>query len=827
MKRAALWTVLVVVLAGFFGLQPVGQARAADSIGSLTLEITGSPLSNLAASPLQVSQGFAITITDYVLRCQPGINTIELTLSAVTGGTITLGQRSGSSLSVEESLIENQALIIAAPDPSNPAGSAAQYWIRCLPHDFPELGVTEASVPPPGWYVTGNFGGTAYAMVLDNHGTPVWYRKSASIGALDVTPLPNQEVAWSGFGGAFFEAYSLQTHATRLLTRPLLDFHELAPLPNGNMMLFSDPQRTSVDMTSFGGSENATIVDCLVQEVGPNGDLVWQWRASDQISVLESTQATSQRRGDLFDPFHCNSIDSDPSSGTILLSARHTDAVYLIDKATGSIIWKLGGNSVAEAGAEILTVGGDPEGVFHAQHDARLQPGGDVSLYDDQTWDPNLAARGIEYHIDTVAGTATRVWAYRAPDGGNSAATGSFRRLYGGTDNVIGWGVKSNTLFTEVDAAGHIMLDVKFSAGRFAYRAIKVPPTALDHELLRAAAGLPPFSFTPAQPDPTISGTGTTLTTAEGSTLTGTIATVTDPDPNAIADQYLATIAWGDGSSSPGIVNGPPGGPFSVTGSHAYVDEGTEVATVFVSDVDAPANTAAVTSTVNVVDAALSATCATPSNSLISFNGTTARFTDADPNGTGSDYTATIDWGDGSSSAGTVSGPDGGHFTVRGTHAYAATGRFSVATTVGDAGGSTTASSCGVLVYAFPSAGLGTFAIGDSASANGTRATFWSAQWRMLNSLSGGLAPVGFKGFVQTQALPSCGVSWSAATGNTTPPPAGPLPAFMGVIVTSSAGPSGSTVVGNAVHLVVVQTNPGYQPDPGHPATGTVVAQVC
>jgi hypothetical protein len=49
----------------------------------------------------------------------------------------------------------------------------------------------------------------------------------------------------------------------------------------------------------------------------------------------------------------------------------------------------------------------------------------------------------------------------------------------------------------------------------------------------------------------------------------------------------------------------------------------------------------------------------------------------------------------------------------------------------------------------------------------------------------------------------------------------------MGVIVTSKASQSGSTDSGNIVHIVVVQTNPGYQPNPGHPGTGKVVAIVC
>jgi hypothetical protein len=49
----------------------------------------------------------------------------------------------------------------------------------------------------------------------------------------------------------------------------------------------------------------------------------------------------------------------------------------------------------------------------------------------------------------------------------------------------------------------------------------------------------------------------------------------------------------------------------------------------------------------------------------------------------------------------------------------------------------------------------------------------------------------------------------------------------MSVIVTSSSAQSGSQISGNTVHLVVVQTNPGYASDVGHAGTGVVVAQIC
>jgi len=133
------------------------------------------------------------------------------------------------------------------------------------------------------------------------------------------------------------------------------------------------------------------------------------------------------------------------------------------------------------------------------------------------------------------------------------------------------------------------------------------------------------------------------------------------------------------------------------------------------------------------------------------------------------------------------------------------------------------------LLFAFLAQGA--FAIGDetaAAATSSTVVTWWGAQWRSLNSLSGGAAPAAFKGFAKnmTPTLPSCGGTWTTSPGNSPPPP-GSVPSYMGVIVTSKVTQSGSTISGNITHIVVVQTNPGYDPNAGHAGTGTIVAQYC
>ena len=332
--------------------------------------------------------------------------------------------------------------------------------------------------------------------------------------------------------------------------------------------------------------------------------------------------------------------------------------------------------------------------------------------------------------------------------------------------------------------------------------------------------------FAPTAGDAPIAAQGTTFSATEGQSFSGKVATVTDGDSADMANEYAATIDWGDGTTSTGTVTGPVGGPYDVNGTHTYQEEGTDTVMVHVTDSDS-SNTADATSTANVGDAALTSSCAMPSSVPQTYSGPTATFSDLSSTGTPSDFSATINWGDGSSTGVISGGPGTLPYTVSGTHTFSSTGFFTVTTTVTDVGTSTTTATCtNVLVFAGSAPGGGSFAISDLESATGTNVMFWGAQWWKHNPTANG-SHASFKGFAESPAAATCGVTWSTDPGNSSPPPSGPLPAFMAVIVTGTYGQSGSTISGDTVHVVIVQTNPGYQPDPGHPGTGTVVAQVC
>jgi hypothetical protein len=321
-----------------------------------------------------------------------------------------------------------------------------------------------------------------------------------------------------------------------------------------------------------------------------------------------------------------------------------------------------------------------------------------------------------------------------------------------------------------------------------------------------------------------ISASGVNFSAIEGKPFDTTVATFTAGDPLATAADFSAGISWGDGGTSAGLVSASGSG-FAVSGGHTYGEEGSYQVKVTIAEIADASNSAVAQSVASVGDAAITAGPACQATSLRSYNGRTATFSDAAGTyGAAADFSATINWGDGTSTAGTISNLGGGNYAVSGVHGYATVGRFTITTTIKDVGGSVAGTSCTTIGFAFAPGG-GSFVIGNQHAGIGDRVMFWGAQWPQ-NNLQGARSR-SFKGFARAPRTPACGVNWTTAPGNSPPPPSGPLPTFMGVIVTSSINNSGSAISGNSIHIVVIQISPGYSANVGHVGTGTVVAQIC
>jgi PKD repeat protein len=185
-----------------------------------------------------------------------------------------------------------------------------------------------------------------------------------------------------------------------------------------------------------------------------------------------------------------------------------------------------------------------------------------------------------------------------------------------------------------------------------------------------------------------LTATGVTFNATAGVAFSGTVANLTDANTSHPASSFTASIAWGDGSTSAGVVGGASG-TFTVSGTHTYAAGGTFTVTVSITNTASGA-TATATSTA-IVNSTLSATGVTFSAIRgVSFTGVVANLSDTNTGDAASAFTATIAWGDGTTSAGTITG-GGGAFTISGTHTYAATGTFTLTISVSQTGATATA----------------------------------------------------------------------------------------------------------------------------------------
>ena len=236
------------------------------------------------------------------------------------------------------------------------------------------------------------------------------------------------------------------------------------------------------DLTKLGGRRDGLVEDNVVQEIDvETGAVLFEWHTLGAIPLGESYRPAPRKRGQIHDPWHLNSIELD-RDGDFIVSARHTNALYKIDRETGNVAWRLGGKrSSFEMG---------PGTVFRLQHDARVHRNGTLTLFDNVS--EKLPARGkrsrgIAIELDEERMTASLVREFEHPDGILSPTQGSLQTLRGG-GAFVGWG-GLQPLFTEFDRRGRVVFDARFRAkGVETYRAYRMPWRARGEGRPRAVA---------------------------------------------------------------------------------------------------------------------------------------------------------------------------------------------------------------------------------------------------------------------------------------------------------------------------------------------------
>ena len=192
-------------------------------------------------------------------------------------------------------------------------------------------------------------------------------------------------------------------------------------------------------------------MDTIVQEIDiPTGLVMYEWHT---LGMLSRSESYEKREGDNpYDLAHLNSIQLQPD-GHFLVSARHTNAIYKLDGRTAGVRWRLGGKrSDFRMGKNTRVI---------SQHDARLQPDGSITLYDNGgPPKPGKESRGLWLNVNEAERTVSVRRDIRYRRKLKAFSQGNMQVLPDGSV-FVGWG-GNVPWFSQHAPDGRIIFDAQF-----------------------------------------------------------------------------------------------------------------------------------------------------------------------------------------------------------------------------------------------------------------------------------------------------------------------------------------------------------------------------
>ncbi len=384
--------------------------------------------------------------------------------------------------------------------------SYASSFSRGAARDF----VSRPDLHPPAAAVTGSevqsgylfLGPSAYgpvqagSLLLDPRGEPAWFLPATQkrwttdvrlqlYRGQPVLTWWEGHVTLSGFGqgeGVVMDSSYREIARVRAANGRSIDMHEFVLTPQGTALFTCCPVSTRADLSSVGGPTDGAVLQGIVQEIDvQTGRLVFEWRSLEHIPVGDSYFPFKED----YDYLHANSIEITPD-GHLLVSARHTWALYKLDRRSGEVIWRLGGKS--------SDFDENQEARFAWQHDARAPQPGVITVFDDGAAqfadgfgekDTESQSRGVALDIDEGGKKVTVAQSYRHPKPLLSKAMGNFQTLPDG-NVLLGWGDLGTA--SEFSSDGRWLADTKFGNRHDTYRAYRYAWTGTPRDTPALAA---------------------------------------------------------------------------------------------------------------------------------------------------------------------------------------------------------------------------------------------------------------------------------------------------------------------------------------------------
>lgn len=451
--------------------------------------IINNEITTIKISTGEIYPEFNTEITEYYITSLNTLKTIEITLEDYNSSkTFFINNQKVSNKITALQLNPGDDITIKTGLPNNKT-----YTIHYLPTDLPKANLITKNNPSEGYILINIFDFSlsstldySYVAILNNNGFPVYYKRIPYKGVINfksfetpsgrrysysVTEL-NKVVIMNENFEEINQINLIQTNSSYTYN---VENHDFIYLNDNHYIIPGAYVRENVDMSSYGGSTSVKLVELVFQEV-VNNQVVFEWNSADYPELLGATDtmyyeqyATSER----VDYFHFNSLSIDPNDQNFILSARHTNQIYKIDRTTGAIIWRFGGNN------DDFNLTGNQ--IISHPHHATILDNGHLLLFDNGVTKTPQESRIAEFNLDETNLIANLVYEYHE-DGRYSDIMGSVQKL--NNNYIIGWGgniysqINANKSdITEIDFNGNIQLDISFTNNpnrfTYSYRALK------------------------------------------------------------------------------------------------------------------------------------------------------------------------------------------------------------------------------------------------------------------------------------------------------------------------------------------------------------------
>ena len=339
---------------------------------------------------------------------------------------------------------------------------------------FPDIKITDSNGPEPGYFFISSktlesASDTFFLAIFDNYGTPLFFRLMPGL-CTGFTVQSNGFLSYTfGDPRKVFIMDSLYCVVDTFATEGFkIDPHDFYITDNGHVLLLGNKRRT-VDMSVIveGGDPAATIRDKVVQEFDESGNLLYTWKFWEHYEITDANENSPfiDLTASTIDYAHPNGITVD-SDTSFLISNRHMDEITKVDRRTGDIIWRLGGEN-----NDFTFV--DDSIHFSHQHSISILPNRNLLLFDNgNLHDPTFSST-VEYQLDEVNKTATLISRIRRVPDMFSDHSGCTQRLPNG-NTLIGWGPFVPSA-TEFFPDGSKAIEIDFSNHSFSNPITKFP----------------------------------------------------------------------------------------------------------------------------------------------------------------------------------------------------------------------------------------------------------------------------------------------------------------------------------------------------------------